>query len=182
MYRFAISRDRDSYNFKKNIGSPDSWEGDHNAQYNMIDTAFLYKNNNLIWWAKTQTVANMPFARHEDTIVPGKFYIKWNIPRRLFKGHIHGIVGAFDQEGQQVDENSVQSIPGKNGAPIDWTRWIAFHSTLKNDPAPYGEETRFAWSAGCFIVSPEKQAELWLIGQEEGFTTGLLIPCELYEI
>ena len=172
----------DSYNFKKDMASPDSWEGDHNAQNNMQDTAFLYKNSDLIWQAKVQTVANMPGSRHADTIIPGKFYIKWNIPRRTFKGHIHGIVGAYDQEGQRVDENSVQSIPGKNGAPVDWTRWIAFHSTLKNDPAPYGEVTRFAWSAGCFIVSPEKQAELWLVGQDEKFYTGMLIPCELREI
>ena len=182
MYRFKVAREKISYQFKKDMSAPDSWEGYHNAYNNMQDMAFLYKNNDLIWWAKAQTVANMPGCRHTDTIVPGKFHIQWNVPRRNFKGHIHGIVGAYDQDGQLINEDSVETIEGKNGAPIDWTRWIAFHSTLKNDPAPYGEITRFAWSAGCFIVSPEKQAELWLIGQEEAFSTGLLIPCELYEV
>jgi hypothetical protein len=182
MYLFKVARVMRSYQFKKDMSQADSWDKDFNAQNNMLDDVFLYKNNDVIFWAKAQTVANMPGARHTDTIIPGTFYIKWDVPRRSFKGHIHGIVGAYDQDGQRINEDSIETIIGKNGAPVDWTRWIAFHSTLKNDPAPMGEVTRYAWSAGCFIVTPERQESLWVLGQKEGFKTGDLIPCELYEV
>jgi hypothetical protein len=129
-----------------------------------------------------QTVANMPGARHTDTIVPGRFYIRWDIDSRLFKGKIHGIVGAIDQDGQAIDESSVEAVPGKDGAPADWARWIFAHSTRKNHPAADGEFTRFAWSAGCFITTPAKQDELFIFGTEAGFTKGDHIPIELVEV
>jgi len=177
-----VERKRTSYNFKADIASPDSWDGDHNAKHNMEDHLVLLADGHPIWEAWGQTVANMPGARHTDTIVPGDFFVKWDVPRRAFKGHVHGIVGAKDQDGQAIDENSVETIPGKNGAPTDWARWIFGHSTRKNDPAPDGEVTRYAWSAGCFIVSPAAQDELFRLGTMAGLKTGDKIPCKLIEV
>ena len=181
IYRFEVTRLKTIYNFKADMTALDSWDGDHNAKHNMEDYGALYRGDVLLWHAPMQTVANMPGVRHSDTIIPGQFFIKWDVPRRAFKGHIHGIVGALDQDGQQIDESSVETVPGKNGAPADWARWIFGHSTKKNDPAPESELTRFAWSAGCFITTPEKQDELFAVGTREGFTPGLRILCILSE-
>jgi len=171
-----------SYNFKKNMKSKDSWDGDHNAQYNMEDDVLLLKDGVEVFSCKAQTVANMPGCRHTDTIMPGSGSIKWDVPRRAFKGHVHGFVGFYDQDGQLIDDNSVEPIEGKDGSPKDWARWIFCHSTAKNDPAPDGEVTRFAWSAGCTITTPEKQAELFEVGSSLGFKAGDIIPCKLIEV
>lgn len=181
-YRFKVERKLSSYNFKADMSSPDSWDGDHNAKHNMEDTGILYNGDKEVMRFPLQTVANMPGVRHSDTIVPGIFAIKWDVPRRAFKGHVHGIVGAKDQDGQTINEDSVESVPGKNGAPVDFARWIFCHSTRKNDPAPDGEVTRFAWSAGCFITVPEVQDKVFEVGTAAGFKPGDLIPCSLVEV
>jgi len=181
-YRFVIERKKTSYQFKKNMTSPDSWDGNHNAQHNMEDTVRLYDGYHEVFRFLAQTVANMPGCRHTDTIVPGNFFVKWDVPRRAFKGHIHGFVGAYDQDGQKIDGDSVERVVGKNGAPTDLARWIFGHSTAKNDPAPLGEFTRYAWSAGCTITTWQKQGELFEIGTRVGFKAGDLIPCELIEV
>lgn len=180
--KFIIKRKKSSYNFKKNMKSKDSWNGDHNAQHNMEDEVILLFDGVAIFSCKAQTVANMPGCRHTDTIFPGSGSVKWDVQRRSFKGHVHGIVGFMDYDGQIIDENSVQPIVGKNGAPEDWARWIFCHSTAKNDPAPEGEVTRFAWSAGCVITTPEKQSDLFSVGLSLGFKPGDLIPCKLIEV
>jgi len=180
--KFRVERKKTSYQFKDDMGSPDSWDGDHNAKHNMEDHLVLEADEHPIWEAWGQTVANMPGVRHADTVAPGFFWVKWDVPRRQFKGRIHGIVRAYDQDGQLIDDQSVESVPGKNGAPTDVTRWIFGHSTRKNDPAPDGELTRHAWSAGCFIVSPEAQDALFEIGTRAGLVAGDLIPCDLVEV
>ncbi len=180
---FLVERKKSSYRFKADMTAPDSWEGDHNAQHNMEDHLSLQYMGHPIWEAWGQTVANMPGARHTDTIIPGDFHIKWDlIDRRAFKGPIHGIVGATDQDGQTISEESVETVPGKDGAPTDWARWIFGHSTRKNAPAPDGELTRHAWSAGCFIVSPGAQDDLFDLGSKAGLQSGDLIPCKLVEV
>jgi hypothetical protein len=182
-FRFLILRKKTSYQFKDDMKSADDWTGDHNAKHNMEDSVYLFMNEVIIFQSdRVQTVANMPGVRHTDTIIPCKFYIKWDVDRRAFKGNVHGIIGAQDQDGQFIDNDSVESIVGKDGSPIDWARWIFFHSTRRNDPAPAEPLTRFAWSAGCCIGTPEKQDELYSVGQEKGIFKGQLIPCELKEV
>lgn len=182
-YKFRIERHKRSYQFKADLTAPDSWDGDHNAQNNMIDQAKLFgPDGTVIWSASMQTVANMPGVRHSDTIRPGRFSVIWDVERRAFKGHIHGIFGAVDQDGQFIDSDSVERVPTKDGAPADWARWIFGHSTRKNDPAPDGELTRYAWSAGCCITTPEGQDALWTAGVTAGFEKGDQIDAELVEV
>lgn len=182
-FRFLVQRDRRSYQFKADMNSPDSWDGDHNAQNNMIDCGQLIApDGSVAWSAPMQTVANMPGGRHSDTIKPGVFSIIWDVDRRAFKGHIHGIFGAVDQDGQFIDSDSVERVPTKDGAPADMARWIFGHSTRKNDPAPDGELTRYAWSLGCFITTPEGQDALWAAGVAAGFVKGDEIPIEVVEV
>ncbi|ADX42568.1 hypothetical protein [Tetrasphaera phage TJE1] len=181
-HHFRVERKIRSYRFKDDLGGPDSWDGDHNAKNNLQDVGILYNGGQEVFRFPLQTVANMPGARHTDTVAPGAFSIKWDVERRNFKGPIHGIVGAYDQDGQMIDKDSVQTIPGKNGAPADWARWIFCHSTRKNAPAPDGEVTRFAWSAGCFITTPNAQDALYQLGNMRGFVPGDLIPCVLVEV
>ena len=120
IYRFEVTRLKTSYNFKDDMSAPDSWEGDHNAKRNMEDYGALYRDDVLLWHAPMQTVANMPGVRHSDTIIPGQFFIKWDVPRRAFKGHIHGIVGAIDQDGQQIDEYEHRFSAGRIQRHGEW--------------------------------------------------------------
>ncbi len=182
-YKFVVQRDKRSYQFKADLNAPDLWDDDHNAKNNMIDRAFLFDpQGKTIWSALMQTVANMPGVRHTDTIVPGRFSVIWDVEPRAFKGHIHGIFGAVDQDGQFIDSDSVERVATKDGAPTDWARWIFGHSTRKNAPAADGDLTRYAWSAGCFITSPESQDALWAAGVAAGFVKNDQIDIELIEV
>jgi len=84
--RFRIERKISSYSFKADMKSADSWDGDQNAQRNMKDIGILFDGEKEVMRFQVQTVANMPGARHTDTIYPGHFFIKWDVPRRSFKG------------------------------------------------------------------------------------------------
>ena len=179
--RILVERKKTSYQFKADMNSPDSWDGDHNAQHNMEDHVQLLDGDNPIWEAWAQTVANCPGVDHRNTIAPGSFAVKWNVQRNLFKGHIHGIILALTQGGQFVDSDSIAPIPGEEGTSTD-ARWIFAHSTRKLDPAPVGELTRYAWSAGCTIVSPEAQDDLYEVGVKAGLVDGDEIPGTLVEV
>jgi len=137
-----ILRDKKSYKYKRFPNKKDDWF--NNDDNNMLDDFILFAEEDRIFSAKVQTVANIPFGRFLDTIMPGEFDIKLFVENRKFYGDIHGICNCFDFENQRIDENSVQ----KNDA----TRWLV-HDTQSLKPKPAMLVTRVAWSAGCFIMS-----------------------------
>lgn len=152
-----VIRYKKSYDYKRFPNKPDAW--DNNDTNNMLDDFLLYVEENIIFKAKVQTVANIPNGRFLDTIAPGAFKMKCFIgegpngdPRNYY-GKIHGITNCYDLDGQWIDNNSVEIVKGKNGAPIDLTRWLV-HDTQKCKPAAPMTLTRVAWSAGCFIMIP----------------------------
>jgi hypothetical protein len=145
-----VYRKKLSYKYKRYSTWPDSWT--NNDINNSLDDFILYYNEALLFKAKCQSVANIPGGRFLDTLAPGKFQIKCFVENRNYYGRIHGIVNAYDLDGQLINENSIETIKGSNGAPIDFTRWL-IHDTQKQKPNPPDTLTRVAWSAGCLIMS-----------------------------
>jgi hypothetical protein len=146
-----IFRNKLSYQYKRFPNRPDDWNNNDNN--NTLDNFTLYYDEGRIFQAKVQTVANIPGGRYFDTIAPGPFQIKCFVDPRLFYGRIHGICNAYDLDGQLINENSIETVVGDNGAPISLDRWL-IHDTQSKKPKPPMTLTRVAWSAGCFIMSP----------------------------
>jgi len=143
-----IIRKKLSYQYKKNMNAPDSWE--NNGVNTSLDDFHFYVDEAILFSTKLQTVANIPNGRFLDTIAPGPFQLKCFVENRSFHGRIHGIINTFDMDGQRINENSIETVIGKNGAPISLTRWI-MHDDQKLLPNPPNEITRVAWSAGCYV-------------------------------
>jgi len=176
----VVKRKKDSYHFKLNgDNSPDDWH--NNDINNMLDTIELWHNGDLLHSCPVQTVANLPGSRFKDTIKSGSFQIKLFVEQRAFRGRIHGIVNAIDFDDQTIDGRSIEPVKGKDGAPISIERWL-FHDTQKHAPAPVGEVTRVAWSAGCFIVNPMDLEVFGRLFETHGLKTGDIINGELLEV
>ena len=166
-----IYRKKTSYQFKKHPEEPDSWG--NNDGNNLRDEFSAWVGEQRIFYAKCQTVANIPGGRLEDTIKEGKFKLKLFVPQRAFHCRIHGIVDAYDIEGQYTDFESVQAN--------DKNRWLV-HDTQKLKPNPPGQITRVAWSAGCFIMAPDKLEEFNSILESYKYKPGDILDGELKEI
>ena len=177
---FIIKRKKESYNYKlRGKDSADDWH--NNDINNMLDTLELWHNGDLLHSCPVQTVANMPGARFLDTIKPGSFGIKLFVEQRAFRGRIHGIVNAVDFDGQVIDGRSIQPVAGKDGGPVNVERWL-MHDTQKHAPAPVGEVTRVAWSAGCFIMSPMDLEVVGHLCETHELKAGDVVPGELVEV
>lgn len=166
-----IYRKKSSYKFKRLPDEPDAW-GNNDAQ-NMKDEISLWAGEQRLFFSRCQTVSNIPGGRFEDTIREGPFKLKLFVDPRKFHCRIHGIVDAYDIEGQFVDYDSVQAN--------DKNRWLV-HDTQKLKPNPPGVRTRVAWSAGCFIMTPEKLEEFNTILESYKYKPGDIIDGELKEI
>ena len=180
-HRIVVMRKKSSWDFRENPKLPDSWDGNQNCKNNMQDSFILYDGQTEIWRSdKYQTVANMPGARHQDTIAVGDFFIEWEVSPNQHRGHVHGIIDAVDVEGQEINGRSMETTPGKDGAPIDTTRWLV-HDDQKLITSP-PSRCRAAWSAGCFIGSYQDSEALYAVGTKRGFKSGDHIPVLLMEV
>lgn len=185
-YLVRIVRKAKSYQYKSNPRLPDSWDVGRNDQNNMLDDFIFFVGEARMLWVKCQSIANMPGARIQDSLAPGPFKLKLfvgegpNADPRLFYGRIHGIIDAFDLEGQWINGKSIQPVAGKDGAPIDVARTLV-HDTQKHKPSPPNVETRVAWSAGCVIMTPPNLAVFGVLLDDYKLRPGDVIPGELVE-
>ena len=173
-----IIRKKISYQYKDDMNAKDDWYV--NDKNNMLDDFHFYVDEAIMFSDKVQTVANIPGGRFLDTIVPGPFQLKCFVDSRSFYGRIHGIINTFDLDGQRIDENSIETVIGKNGAPISLTRWL-MHDNQKLRPNPPKELTRVAWSAGCFVHSMNNLEALNNIFDAYKIMPGDVINGELIE-
>jgi len=173
-----VIRKQVSYKYKFDMNKIDSWE--NNKCNNMLDEFRIYYDESLMMNLKCQTVANIPFGRFTDTIAPGPFQLKCFVEPRQYICKPHGIINAFDLDGQKINENSIETIKGKNGAPISLTRWLN-HDTRKLFPNPKNEVTSVAWSAGCFIENPSDLEAENMLFINYGIKSGDIIDGELID-
>lgn len=179
MLKFEIRRNRQSYNFRADLGKPDSFE--NNWKNNSIDQLVLLKDGKVLFLTKAQTVANYCFGDmapgdklpHGDTVAEGEFTVRCFVEPRNFHGEIHAITNTKDKDGQTIDRNAMQlSDKGfQNG------RWLIHDRYSKK----LGKDTDYAWSAGCFILSSTDLATLNAALKKEGVKSGDEIQGEVIE-
>lgn len=151
MLKLKIIRHKESYDFKLDPEKPDSFE--NNRKNNSIDDLVLFNDAEEVYRCKCQTVANYCFGeqrpgdtvKHGDSVAPGEFTVKCFVPPRKFHGQIHAIIKTRDIDGQWIDRNAMQTAAGgyQNG------RWL-IHDRFSS---AQGQDTCYAWSAGCFVLS-----------------------------
>ena len=180
-----IYRQKASYNFKRDRTKPDDWG--NNDINNSLDR-FVYEDDletiggsHLLFECKAQTVSNIPGGRFKSTILPGPFQLRLFVEPRAFRGRIHGICNTLDLDGQQINDHSIAPVAGKDGTPISYDRWL-LHDWQKHAPAPEGEDTRVAWSAGCFVIPDLDLMRFGLLMDELYRVAGELIDGNLVEV
>lgn len=101
----------------------------------------------VLFQTRCQTVSNHPGYKYGDTILEGPFRLKCFVDPRAFHGRVHGIIDAYDLEGQAIDEFSLQNDPDYPGYQNG--RWLV-HDRYS---FKIGKDTNYAWSGGCIILS-----------------------------
>lgn len=180
MVRVRIERHGKSFDYKNDPGKPDSFE--NNWKNNSLDWIVLLKDTAEIARFKCQSVANYCFGDqlpgdslpHGDSLLAGSFGIRAFVDPRKFHGEIHGIVNALDLDGQVIDAQSMQYT--KNG--FQTGRWLIhdrYSEKIKDD-------TRYAWSAGCIILSSRDLESFNYLLRAFQVVPGRIIPAELIEL
>ena len=157
----VIVRMKASLNYKLDPRKPDSWE--NNRANNSLDQFWLFNDHSTLFACKVQTFTNLPGCRPQDSIQPGSFKLRLFQDQRDFWCPVHGIIDTYDGDGQYINESSVVTILGKDGAPTSFDRYL-MHDWQKHKHNPDGTlnaqgiDTSVAWSLGCFIPSTVEHA------------------------
>jgi hypothetical protein len=177
---FRVERLKASYDFKKDPRMPDGFE--NNWKNNSRDRLIVLYDRIECCRFRCQTVANYCFGgmatadtvAHGDTIAPGEFTVACFVPPRGFHGEIHAITRTRDLDGQWIDHRATQTTRGgfQNGR---WLIHSRYASRLQAD-------TRYAWSAGCFITSSPDLSALNDVLHAYGIVPGDLLPGTLVEM
>lgn len=180
MLKIIIERKKISYDFKANPDLEDSFE--NNWKNNSRDWLIVKDECAEIMRFRCQSVANYCFGAMAtadsvawgDTVAPGPFKIRVFANPRNFHGEIHEIIEATDIDGQRINTHAMQTTDEgfQNG------RWL-IHDRFSNK---YNEDTNYAWSAGCFILSSWDLAALNVILKSYSLAPGMIIPGEVIEV
>lgn len=174
MINILVERNRLSYSFRADPAKPDSFE--NNWKNNSLDSIIICDDHIEVIRCRCQSVANYCFGAnataltvaHGDTVAPGNFSVKAFVPPRSFHGEIHAITQTRDIDGEWIDHEGMQITRGgfQNG------RWLIHDRfSLKT-----GEDTNYAWSAGCFILSSPDLVSFNRALKAHGVQPGDLIP------
>ena len=158
MFRFVLTRDPKSYDFKADRKKPDGFT--NNWKNNSLDELALYHDGTLVFRARCQSVANYCFGAMAsgdttsfgDTVAPGEFTVRCFVPQRAFHGEIHAIINTRDVDGQIINHDAMQL--SRRG--FQSGRWL-IHDKYSTR---LGRDSNYAWSAGCFILASADLARL----------------------
>jgi len=180
MLRVEVQRSQKSYDFKADQKKPDGFE--NNWKNNSLDWLVVLDDRAELCRFRCQSVANYCFGDmrpgdivpYGDTIAPGEFTLQAFVDRRQFHGEIHAITRTRDLDGQWITRNAMQTTAGgfQNG------RWLVHDRfSFKTNC-----DTRYAWSAGCIILSSADLASFAKILHAYKVQPGNLIPGEVNEM
>jgi hypothetical protein len=178
----AVRRRLVSLEYRRDPGKPADW-GNNDAN-NSLDVFEVYEASDLsgisgvpIFTSRAQTVANMeglePDLHYDHTVAPGEFALRAFVNPRLFYGRIHGICNTRTIAGDWIGAES--TIAG------NLNRWLVHDWQKHRDKAPPREDTRVAWSAGCFVMPDHELEALGNLFDHQGIVPGTMIPGMLVE-
>lgn len=160
-YHLLVERDPVSHDFILEEDTGNIYK--NRTKNNMIDHMFLYKNDVIIWSTHhLQTVSNHPLMKYSDTIQKGNFKLKLFVEQRKFNTPVHGIIDAFDLNGDYIDEFSMQKDQG------EYIGRFLMHSSYY---APLKRDTK-GYSGACFIVSTAEMLAFNKVLLENGLKEG----------
>lgn len=162
MLSVKIVRDPASFNYKKDPEAPGDWHNNDNN--NSLDTFEVYDDETLVFSSPAQTIANMEgldkTSAFSHTVSNGVFTLVTFVDPRSFYGDIHGIANTVNIAGDPIGRSF---ITGKSAL-----RYLV-HDWQKKAPIAPGNDTRVAWSDGCFVLPTAKLAELSKILKSFGY-------------
>jgi hypothetical protein len=170
MPRIVVYRKIASHDYKVN---PDANSFENNWKNNGIDEIRIMLGEEAVFRAACQTVANHPDYKYKDTVLEGDFGMQCFVDPRAFHGEIHGIVNAFDLEGQAIDKWSMQPSDSFQSG-----RWLVHDRYSKKA----NRDTNYAWSGGCFIMSTVNLAAFNEHLRALGVAKGTVLSGKLYEV
>lgn len=186
----SITRRKVSLDYRRRPPAADIWHT--NDQNNSLDDFEIFEiaaggqfPAKPVFSCLAQTVSNteglIPGARFNSTIAPGKLGIRAFVDQRTFYGRIHGIVNATTMDGRTIGMDSVTK-PGEDRWLVhDWQKHRLFFDKDGTHSNPPGDDTRVAWSAGCFVLADRDLAELGFIFDNAGIKPGEIVTGELRE-
>lgn len=177
--RIEVHRLVTSYNFRADKSAPDSFA--NNWAHNSEDTLVVRIGDEVLARYPCQSVANYCFGdyatadtvSHGDTVAAGEFTVKCFVEPRAFHGRIHAITNAVDLDGQRIDCNAMQTTADG----YQTGRWLIHDRYSFKE----GRDTRYAWSAGCFILSSGDLERLAIVLDGLGVQAGDEVQGGVYE-
>jgi hypothetical protein len=146
--RIIVQRSRLSLQPLRDPSKPPAW--DNNDGNNSLDLLTLYSDETPLFSCHAQTVANLegldPGVHLVDTVAPGPFQLDFQVVPRLFQCKPNGICNAITLAGDRIGADCT--------TPTNKARWLLHDWEFPSDSGkPAGQDTRVAWSAGCFVVA-----------------------------
>ena len=144
-----VRRNLLSYQYRRDASKPAAW-GNNDAN-NSLDLLTLYDDTTPLFSCRLQTVSNLegldPGVLYQHTLAPGTFQLRFQVPKRAFYCDVNGLCNAKTLGGDTIGPDSVRL-----GHPDD-PRWLNHDWEFpSNTGRPAGQDTRVAWSAGCFVM------------------------------
>jgi hypothetical protein len=142
-----ISRCRLSLQYKRKPDAPSAW--DNNDGNNSLDTFTLFDGDTKLFACLAQTVANLEGlsdgVHFYDTVAPGSFQLVYQVDQRDYQCRPNGICNCKTLRGDVVGPDCTTATNKDRWLHHDW-------EFPRSSGKPAGQDTRVAWSAGCFVV------------------------------
>jgi hypothetical protein len=145
---------------------------DNNDGNNSLDLLTLFDGDTPLFSCHAQTVANLegldPGVHYYDTIAPGPFQLRFRVDPRDFQCQPNGICNTKTLAGDAIGADSTTAA--------NKSRWLN-HSWQfpRSSGKPPTEDTRVAWSAGCFVMKDADLIQFNSILAARGVNPGDLI-------
>ena len=144
--KIVIIRSRSSLQYLRHPDQPPAWGNNDGA--NSLDLFTLYSGESVLFSGRVQTVSNLEGldagVKFTDTITPGPFQLRFRVDPRDFQCNPNGICNTKTLAGDAIGEDSTTATNKSRWLNHDW-------EFPRSSGKPPGQDTRVAWSAGCFV-------------------------------
>jgi hypothetical protein len=145
--KIIVIRSRLSLSYMRDPAKPAAY--DNNDGNNSLDQFTLFDGDTPLFSCRAQTVSNLEGldagVHYMDTVAPGPFTLDFQVPPRAFQCKPNGICNTKTLAGDIIGADCTTLTNKSRWLNHDWE----FPAGSGHPP---GQDTRVAWSAGCFVV------------------------------